>query len=788
MKKLDFCENWRFKKVGEDKFQTVNLPHDASFYEGRSSDSPGGSANGYFKGGIYEYEKTFFAPMDWQDKVIMFQFGGVYKNSDVAINGKHAGGCAYGYSEFAVSAEGLLDFGKDNTITVTADNSELPTSRWYTGAGIHQPVTMLVGNKLHIKRRGVKISTLQTNPVIIRVETKHTDGSVSVEISDGNTIVAKGEGDIVELTIENARLWSDEQPNLYTCHVKLSNNNEVQDEVVETFGIRHITWSNKGLFINGKETLLRGGCIHSDNGILGACSYPKAEERKVKILKQAGYNALRASHNPASEALLDACDKYGMYVMDETWDMWYSHKSPFDYAKDFMQNYKFDIHSLVERDFNHPSVIMYSIGNEVSEPATARGVELTKELVAEFHKLDSSRPVTAGINLFVISRSAKGNAIYKEGGGLNREEKDMSKMNSTMFNMMTSFVGTGMNRAANSRKVDAITKPCLDALDIAGYNYASGRYPKEAKANPNRVIVGSETFPQSIVKNWAMVKKFPYLIGDFMWTAWDYLGEAGIGAWAYTADGKGFNKPYPWILADTGAFDILGNPTGEAFLAKTVWGFSDMPIIAVQPIKDTKPAKAVWRGTNAIPSWSWQGQEGKRAVIEVYSNAAKIELLLNGKSLGKKRVKDFVAYFKVKYASGKLTAIAFDSSGNETGRSELVSASGKLGISVNPEDAAVRPGEIVYVPISLVGENGSVESNADRKLSVAVEGGDLLGFGSANPRTEETYTSGTFTTYYGKALAVVRSKVGNKVQITVSGENFADAIAEINVYKEEEIQ
>ena len=782
MKSVDFCKDWRFKKASQDSYTVVTLPHDATLHEGRSPDSLGESGHGWFLGGIYEYEKTFFVPDEWRDFAAILQFGGVYKDSTVYVNGEKAGGCVYGYSEFAVPIDSFLKFGEDNVIKVITDNSDLPNSRWYAGAGIYRPVTLLLGGKNHILRRGVKITTLSISPVKIMVETHHTGGNVVVEIIDNGNVVSTGEGDKVEITIPDGKLWNDECPHLYKCKVTLLDNGNTVDEVIESFGVRQLSWSNKGFFVNGKETLLRGGCVHSDNGILGACSYRTSEERRIKMLKQAGFNAVRVSHNPAGEFMLDACDKYGMYVIDETWDMWYSPKSKYDYGKDFEANYMFDVESLVERGYNHPSIIMYSIGNEISEPAKEKGVTLTKKLVEKFHELDPTRPVTAGVNLFVISRSAKGNPIYKEDGGLNREQKDMSKMNSTMFNMMTSIVGTGMNKAANSKKVDDITKPCLDALDIAGYNYASGRYPLEAKANPHRVIVGSETFPQTIVKNWAMVKKYPYLIGDFMWTAWDYLGEAGIGSWAYHADGKGFNKPYPWLLADTGAFDILGNPNGEAFLAKTLWGFSKKPIIAVRPINhESRPAKAVWRGTNAIPSWSWRGCEGKQAIVEVYSDANKVELRLNGKSLGKKRVKDYVATFKVKYLQGKLDAVAYDSSGRETGSSTISSASGDMKIKISPESDSVAPNDIVYVPITITGENNVVESNADTPLKVSVEGGELLGFGSANPRTEESYLSGTFTPYYGHSQAIVRAGAKGIIRIFVSGGSLKNAFSDIKI-------
>lgn len=779
-----FNDDWRFWKQGCTNKQNVTLPHDAMIHERREPNGAGGSAHGFFPGGIYVYEKTFTAPAEWADKTVFIEFEGVYRNSVVSINGKSAGGRAYGYVPFRICADALLNYGGENTITVTVDNSQLPNSRWYTGSGIYRPVNLIVGNKTYIEWQGVRVSTISYQPARIKVETESNGGEAAVEVLDGDKVVASGQGASLELDIPDAKLWSDETPYLYTCHVTLAEHGQVVDEVTQRFGIRKVEWSSRGLFINGKETLLRGGCYHHDNGILGAAAFDKSEERRVRIMKEAGFNALRSSHNPTSRAMLEACDKYGMYLMDETWDMWYSHKNKFDYASNFEKNWREDIRSMVERDFNHPSVILYSIGNEVSEPAREKGVKLAKEMVEYIHSLDRNRAVTGGINLMIISRSAKGKGIYKEEGGRNDGGKQnaMGGMNSTMFNMITSMVGPGMNKGANGKKADAVTSPVLDALDIAGYNYASGRYPLEGKAHPDRVIFGSETFPQDIYKNWQMVKKYPYLVGDFMWTAWDYLGEAGIGAWSYTPDGKAFDKPYPWLLADVGALDLLGNPNGELFLAQAAWGLLKKPAIAVQPVNHPgiKPAKSVWRGTNALPSWSWQGCEGNKAIIEVYADAATAELLLNGKSLGKKKIKDCKAIFKTKYAPGTLTAVAYDAGGQELSRNELKSASGSIRLVAEPEENAVKPGDIVYIPVSLVGQNGVLERNADCKLTAAVENGELLAFGSANPRTEERYDSGSFTTYYGCAMAVVRAGQAGTVTLCVTSETqTATAAVEI---------
>lgn len=520
---------------------------------------------------------------------------------------------------------------------------------------------------------------------------------------------------------------------------------------------------------------------------MGAATYAESEERRVRIMKKAGFNAIRSSHNPASDSLLSACDRYGLYVMDESWDMWYNHKSAYDYASDFTENYKSDLRAMVEQDFNHPSVIMYSIGNEVSEPAKEKGVALAKEMVDYLHLLDRSRAVTGGMNLMIISRSAKGNGVYdEESGGRKDSGKDKtSGMNSTLFNLMTSMVGTGMNKGANGTKADQVTSPVLDALDVAGYNYASGRYPLERKAHPNRVILGSETFPQDIVKNWAMVKQYPYLVGDFMWTAWDYLGEAGIGTWAYTNDGRSFDKPYPWLLADVGVFDILGNPNGELYLAQAAWGLLDQPVIAVQPVNhpNIKPAKSVWRGTNAIPTWGWSGCEGNKTVVEVYTDAYTVELYLNGRKLGRKKVKNCKASFKVIYEPGTLTAVAYDLKGNQRGQSQLVSAQGKTSICVAPEKMQAAPNSVVYVDVMLSGENGEREANADETLRVSVEGGELLGFGSANPRTEERYQSGEFTTYYGMAQAIIRAGESGHIQVSVSGNHYGSSSAMIEISK-----
>lgn len=758
----DFNLNWFFWSDTQPNKQVVNLPHDAMQTETRSADVNEGRHNGFYPGNIYHYEKTFTVDADLLQKHVTLNFEGVYHNSKVYVNGKEAGGYQYGYMPFDVCLDGLLVAG-ENTIRVDVDNSETPNSRWYSGAGIYRPLRLTVQEQQYIE--DVKVSTLSISPATIKVVTEHQGGEVAVSIYDGNKQIASAEGDAVELQLEGARLWSADQPNLYKAVVELKQDGKVIEKQEKSFGIREITWSTQGFKVNGKDVLLKGGCLHHDNGILGAAEYDDAAYRKVAIMKQYGFNAIRSSHNPLSEAMLKACDELGMYVMDELWDMWYITKTEFDYSRDFYANYQEDIRHFVKKDFNHPSVIMYSIGNEVGEPAEDKGVELAKELIGRLHELDNSRPVTAGINLMIIGLTRMGQNIFAQ----SNSAAGPSGVTSEEYNNMMVASSEGMMNAVLMPMVDEASSPVLDALDIAGYNYASKRYEIEGMAHPNRVIVGSETFPASLAENWTMVEKLPYLIGDFMWTAWDYIGEIGLGAWYYSDDPNFATKSYPWKLNGGGAIDLIGNPTSEAFLAKAIWQKDNKPYLAVRPIHKEQLIKSMWRGTNGIPSWSWQGCEGMPTVVEVFTSAPKAKLYINDKLIGEKEVNNYVASFDVTYEPGTLKAVSIDANGKEYEQT-LTSATGNVSISIEPEKSSYKAGELAFVNINLVGENGIVESKADRRLKVSVEGGELLGFGSQQLITEDCFTSGEYSTYYGQSQAVIRSFTSGTVKIHVTGD------------------
>ena len=786
----DFLSGWEFWSEENPTHVSVNLPHDAMIGEKRSATAPSGSGGAYFNGGIYHYEKTFEVTPAMLGKAVSFEFGGVYRNAKVFLNGLEAGGAAYGYIPFTIEADGLLREGT-NTIRVDVDNSETPNSRWYSGSGIYRPVKMIVRDKVHAD--AVRILTKSISPAVVSVEVDHNGDEVSVEITDNlGARITKADlpGGKAEITIPGAKLWSAENPNLYVAKVTVKKGGKVTDTVSETFGIRMISYDTKGFYVNGENVLLKGGCLHHDNGVLGAAENQEAAYRKISKLKEFGFNAIRSAHNPTSDEILKACDELGMYVMDELWDMWFYPKTEHDYSNYFMDNYISDIETFVARDYNHPSVVMYSIGNEVSEPVMEGGMDVAHSIIDNLHRLDSSRPVTGGMNLMIMSSSARGQNIYAQQNagsaqGGQQEERPSpfgsGPLTSTAYNAMVSSVGDMMSGDnLKTPFVDQVTSPVLDALDIAGYNYGKGRYEIEGTEHPDRILVGSETMPYNIAKNWAMVERLPYLVGDFMWTAWDYIGEVGIGAWSHEGDALGFSKPYPWLLADSGAFDITGQPGGEAFLAKATWEKTPgAPYLCVQPLMDGELIKAAWRGTNSVPSWSWPGQEGKKAVVEVFSATDAIQLYKDGTLVGEKKVEGNWTTFEVEYTPGTLEAVAI-LDGKECGRTSLVSATGAASLKLTPEKILTKGGDVVFVDVDVVGENGEVYFGREYDLSAKVEGGELLGFGSAKPRTESYFGSGNYPTWMGHAIAVVKVGETGKATLTVGGEGLETASAKIS--------
>ena len=786
MKKYDFNRAWTVQKAGEQVSHEVSLPHDAMLSEKRCKDAKPSGACGYFQGGRYVYRKQFTVPKEWESKTLIMECEGVYQNASVLVNGTVAAERPYGYSNFFVELNPYLIPGKSNEIQIIADNANCPNSRWYSGSGVYREVQLYVGGTGYIEPEGVKVTVLDEKSVQVDVAAVG-DGAVSVEILDGGKVAAKSEGAHSKIALEHARLWDEDHPYLYQCRAVLTSGGIVQDEATVSFGVRTLKWSGEGFFVNGKRRLLRGSCIHHDNGILGACCFRDAEYRRVRIMKEAGFNAIRSAHNPISKAMLDACDELGVYVMDETFDYWLIHKNPYDCAgQTFRKWWKRDTASMISKDFNHPCVVMYSIGNEISELGVPEGQALCKEIAEFVRENDSARAVTCGINLMLASMAAKGGGIYgkkKDGKENTNGSQTLDNMpTSTFFNILMNRMGGIIDRMAAKPAADKVADVIVPMLDIAGYNYATSRYLKEHQRHPDRVIVGSETLPKMLFRNWQLVKQCSNIIGDFMWVGWDYLGEAGIGAIQYR-DRKTKENPDRglMILSGSGVIDICGKQRPEVGWDKAIWGLQTQPTICADPIVHVKHKKAasMWRNTDAVESWSWEGCEGTKTNVTVYTDAAQVILVLNGKQLGRKKVKECKAVFrKVAYVPGTLEAVAYGADGKELSRSMLTSATGKTQLRLEADKATLHANgqDLCFINIDLVGENGITKSSADRKVEIRVEGaGTLQAIGSARPNTEESFCGNSCTTFYGKALAAIRAGYEpGEIRVTVSAGSSAE--------------
>lgn len=785
MLKKDFNNGWAYRHVNtNEEWREVTLPHDAAIYEKRVSGAKAGVNTGWFEGRDYEYRKIFFLSEKYADKDVIFEFEGVYRNAEVYINGAKAGYRSYGYTNFYVTANSFLKYGAENELRVTAYNSDQPNSRWYSGAGIYRPVNMYVGNKKRIALNGVKVKTLSLYPAVVEVIVNTIGvGEVSVviekdgkEVSSALQLQNSGKA-VFTIEIPCAQFWSVDSPELYTCCVKYAD-----DEQTITFGIRTLSCDRRnGLRINGERVILRGACIHSDNGILGARSYPEAEERKVNILKENGYNAIRSAHNPCSKFFLEACDKLGMLVIDEYCDMWYIHKTRYDYATYLEKWYEHDIKDMVEKDYNHPSVIMYSLGNEVAETGEKRGIELFKNMKAVCKQYDPDRPVTTGVNIFFNYLYSLGFGQYSDKKAEKNAEK---KVGSEFFNNLAGLFGDKfMKTMAKLPGCDRKTRGCFAAMDVAGYNYGIKRYKHDIKKYPDRIILGSETFCADAYAFWEFAKINPALIGDFVWAGTDYLGEVGIGSWEYKEYAPDFLHGVGWLTAGSGRIDLIGNPLGEALYTQVAFELTDKPHIAVVPVSHTseKHSPSAWKFSNALPTWSWNGLNGRKARVEVYSRAPIVELYINGKMVGRKNFnKNCLFKFNVKYYDGEITAVNLDKSGKELARKTLKTAGNETQLSVIPEKELVKVGEVCFIRLKYTDTAGTVKPLERGIIEVIVEGGELLAVGNACPFNSIGYTGTKTDTYYGEAMAVVRASDSNYTVVANDGKLKGEAEIIVN--------
>ena len=705
-----------------------------------------------------------------------------------------------------------------------ARNSDQPNSRWYSGTGIYRPAYLYVGEEKHIPVNGVKIRTLSYDPARIEVVVKTSSpGEVSLKIEFEGSKVLRVIGEstkignvnndkiissdnknmqpnesvqtgkngqkselaqveaeknnqeaayqtIFQLDVPNAKLWDTEHPNLYTCKAIFG-----EDEVTETFGIRELIWNPQvGMTINGERVILRGACFHHDNGVLGACTYPEAEERKMRILKENGYNAVRSAHYPCSKALLDACDRVGMLMMDEYVDVWYIHKTKYDYAGQLADWWKQDLKDMVDKDYNHPSVIMYSTGNEVAETAQEKGIALTGDMTNYLHSLDSTRPVTCGINIFFNFLSSIGLGVYSddkaEKTAASKPEKKKKPVGSEFYNTLACLVGDYfMKCGATLYPCDLRTKDAYANMDIAGYNYGIFRYKHDLKKYPNRLILGSETFCKDAYSFWEIAKKNKRIIGDFVWAGWDYIGEVGDGAAEYS-DYK-FEDPATRMTGGNGRIDLNGKPRAEAAYTRVAFERETGPFIAVDPVYQKEKLRLTgWQLTKALESWAWDGCNGETAKVEVYARAAQVELFINGKSVGKKKVKKCRANFNTTYQNGEITAVSYDENGREINRYSLCTAGKETVLQVRPEEKTVKPEGLAFIQLQYTDNKGIWKPMEKHNIKVTVENGVLKGLGSPAPYVKGNYTDHTVATYYGEAMAVVQADGNGPVKVTVADE------------------
>jgi beta-galactosidase len=776
----------------DSKWRIVDLPHDWSIEDlpGQqtakqigpfSINSPGGGAMGYIFGGTGWYRKHFTIDSKNEGKKVTVLFDGVMDESDVWINGRHLGYHPYGYTPFAFDITPFLNpVGHPNILAVRVKNIG-HNSRWYTGSGIYRDVNLIITNPVHIGLWGVHATTSEVSKskatvniainivnsldqeaeITIKTRLIAKDGKVSMKVTgNAEKIAAKSNHEITQtITLIDPALWSPEFPNLYKMEVTVLLKGKPADIYVMDLGIRSINYdSATGLWINDKPVKLRGGSMHHDNGLLGSAAFDRAEERRIEIMKANGFNAIRCSHNPPSAKFLEACDRIGMMVIDEFTDMWEQKKTPNDYSRFFKKYCLKDLESMLLRDRNHPCVIIWSIGNEIPEYSKPEGLKIARQLIGTIREYDLTRPVTEAINE-VVSESGNSLAAY-------------------------------------------------EMLDMDGYNYAWTRWAGDHGKYPGRLMIGTESFPIDAFGVWSQVEHSSWVIGDFVWTGMDYLGESGIGNRRLDNEvvktrTSGIFREWPWFNAWCGDIDILGNKKPQSYYRDVVWNRSQMEIAVHSYIpQGRKEIVSGWGWPDELQSWTWPGDEGKTLQIAVYTRCSSVRLELNGKVIGEqpvttdpgkqtaasffsaKAVTQLVARFDVPYSPGELKAIGI-TDGKEVVTKVLRSAGAPKKLVLTPDRDKIKAdrNDLVYVSVAVADENGIVIPNANIPVNFTITGnGDLIAAGNASPDQPASFQQPNCKTYHGKALVIIRPHAeSGKIKLTADSKGLETANVEIVV-------
>lgn len=773
----------------------VTLPYDAMIAKKRSPDIWRGNLVGYFPGGTYVYTKTYFFPPETAQSHCVLEFGGVYANAMFFVNDRFAGKCPYGYSTFFLDLDKFLQYGENNVIKVVSRSGA--DSRCYSGGGIYRDVKLHVSGLLYIEPDGLRVGTcsLEQDLAVISVDTTLTNKSAAFQDTLLITRVTDPVGNVVveettpvsffsqasntihqKLYIRNPMPWNVDHPSLYQIEVQLARNHRIIDRASSAFGIRTISLDPiHGLRINGERTILKGGCIHHDNGVIGASEYDACARRRIQILKECGFNAIRCAHAPASRAILDACDQLGMLVLDEIFDSWNEEKNDFDYSLFFQEFHAADLKRLIVKDYNHPCVIIYSIGNEIVETGDSTGATLSREMAALIRREDPNRLITNSIDGAYSVRPFLCSFANEHG----------CTMDELLQQMKDSAVDLILDPIIAKRTAEAFA-----AVDVAGYSYLSERYMLDHESYPSRMILGTEVRPRELIYCATLAERSPWFLGQFVYAAWDYLGDAGKGRVDYSPHAQPGNRgTYPWYIAYNADVDITGERRPASYYHEILFRHRTTPYIAVQnPKNHHRPYMTThWAWNDYVGSWTFEGCEGQRTNVEVYTLGDSVELFLNGESLGispagKENL--FIARFEVTYHPGVLRAVAYQD-GSVIGHWELSTAGSATVVTATCSSTTLTTlrDNLAFLEIELTDGKGNRKTAVEDRVSLKVLGPlTVLGFGSADPKSEENFFDSTRTTFGGRAFAILQpTGSAGKATIQVKGQKYGTCTISVTI-------